>query len=203
MKKAIRILSVIAAAIMVLTAVLFLGVVLLQGVLGPMIFNYPEMVREHFAFPAGQAVYIFGITAVTVLLATTGGAERIGCLAYPFGKLLQALFELCLFRFKSYTLLTERGNLGLSCQQTRITLGASSRKCTARIDNLTVKRNYLYTVIKLFSRIGCIINIIENKCTKKQQLDYGLKLCLDINERIRTTNVSRKGLRTADLIGLG
>lgn len=78
MKKAIRILSVIAAAIMVLTAVLFLGVVLLQGVLGPMIFNYPEMVREHFAFPAGQAVYIFGITAVTVLLATTGGAERIG-----------------------------------------------------------------------------------------------------------------------------
>lgn len=78
MKKAIRILSIIAAAIMVLTAVLFLAAVLLQGVLGPMLFGYPESVREYFAFPAGQTVYILGITAVTVLLATTGGAERVG-----------------------------------------------------------------------------------------------------------------------------
>ena len=78
MKKAIRILSIIAAAIMVLTAVLFLAAVLLQGVLGPMLFGYPESVREYFAFPAGQPVYILGITAVTVLLATTGGAERVG-----------------------------------------------------------------------------------------------------------------------------
>lgn len=78
MKKAIRILSVIAAAIMVLTCVLFLGMVLLQGVLGPAIFGYPEAVREHFVFPLPQAFYIFGITAVTVLLATTGGAEKVG-----------------------------------------------------------------------------------------------------------------------------
>ena len=78
MKKAIRILSVIAAGIMVLTAVLFLAAVLLQGVLGSMIFGYPESVRDYFAFPAGQTVYILGITAVTVLLATTGGAERVG-----------------------------------------------------------------------------------------------------------------------------
>lgn len=52
---------------------------LLQHVLGPTIFGYPEAIKEHFMFPAGQAVYVFGITAVAVLLATTGGVERIGC----------------------------------------------------------------------------------------------------------------------------
>lgn len=78
MKKAIRILSIIAAAIMVLTAVLFLAAVLLQGVLGPMLYHYPETIREFFVFPAGQAVYILGVTAVTILLATTGGVEKIG-----------------------------------------------------------------------------------------------------------------------------
>ena len=78
MKKAIRILSIIAAAIMVLTAVLFLAAVLLQGVLGPMLYHYPETIREFFEFPAGQAVYILGVTAVTILLATTGGMEKIG-----------------------------------------------------------------------------------------------------------------------------
>lgn len=78
MKKMIRVLSVIAAAIMVLTCVLFLAAVLLQGVLAPMLLSYPESVREHFSFPAGQAVYVFGLTAVAVLLATTGGVEHFG-----------------------------------------------------------------------------------------------------------------------------
>ena len=78
MKKTIRILSIIAAAIMALTTVLFFAVVLLQSVLGPMIFNYPESISKFFVFPGGQAVYVLGITAVTILLATTGGVEKIG-----------------------------------------------------------------------------------------------------------------------------
>lgn len=78
MKKTIKILGILAAALLALAA-LGVGVcILLQRPLGEFVFGFPESAMGRFAFPLSTVVYSLGLLFCAGLLCLVAGNGKLG-----------------------------------------------------------------------------------------------------------------------------